>query len=363
MMRTLYMLTFIMTSMIAMSQSENCNSLGVWLWHLEGTDYPSYVNLANDLSQLGVKRIYVKVADGRLDSIKWPEVTDTDIVQIFDEKGIDAWAWSYNYPGNDSLQAEALYVAAHTGYKGFVIDLESEFDGETVVLQHLVNAFYNARNRALQDEIVQDSMPLYATTWGNPKDHNFHVEILDAYIDGHMPQTYLENWGTSYLEDPKLWVERGNAEYRELGAVKPIHHIISMEKGNVTADHVNTFFAASGPMSTIWRIPGGGTPLSIRDVWTDVNWDVEFCGVTSVDELTLDDKSIVVFPNPFTSRFTIDCPIGSKIMMYNELGQIVYHGQAIEASNLIETHQLEKGYYLLKVIKNEHVTSQFVIKM
>ena len=54
------------------------------------------------------------------------------------------------------------------------------------------------------------------------------VDIIDQYVDAHLPQTYVEEWGAHYLADPARYVRRGTAEYRRQGAKKPIHHISSM---------------------------------------------------------------------------------------------------------------------------------------
>jgi len=48
--------------------------LGVWLWYLSGVGYSSHSDLARDLAELGVRRIYIKVADGSVSCSAWPEV-------------------------------------------------------------------------------------------------------------------------------------------------------------------------------------------------------------------------------------------------------------------------------------------------
>lgn len=343
------------------AQEDHCNSLGVWLWHLEATNYPSYVNLANDLDSLGVKRIYIKVADGGVDSVRWPEIVNRDIINIFTSKGIEPWAWSYNYPGNEDRQAEALYIAASTGYHGFVIDLESEFDGETATLQNLASSFFRARNQAINDDIITDSLPLYVTTWGNPQDHNFHIELLDPYVDAYMPQTYLEKWGEDYLDNPEFWINIGNQEYKALGATKPIHHILSMEHGTVTADIVNRFFQHSGPMSTIWRIPGGGTPLLIRDVWNDVQWDYNYCEVTSTTDVNYSDIS--VFPVPFSADLTVHAPLDSQVEVYTICGHQIIKKSVSDGHLYIHTDSWQRGQFVIKVVSAGNVITQTIIKI
>ena len=47
--------------------------------------------------------------------------------QAYQSRGLECWAWSYNYTNNPVEQAEALYIAAQTGYEGFIVDVEVEF--------------------------------------------------------------------------------------------------------------------------------------------------------------------------------------------------------------------------------------------
>lgn len=247
------------------------NHIGAWLWTIEGTGM-SHAALADTLVDMGLDRIYVKVADGSASCGSWPELCDSSLVQTYHDRGLEVYAWSYNYPGNDTAQADALYEAAVTGYDGYVLDLEIEFDGLSGSLESLLAAFDDARSDAMTSGYA-DQMPLLATTWGNPMDHNFRIDIVDRYVDAHLPQTYVEVWGSSYMADLEYWIEVGDCEYRALGATKPVHHIISTEYNDITASEIQRFVAASGPETSVWRIPGDGTPLSIWDDWGAVDWD------------------------------------------------------------------------------------------
>jgi hypothetical protein len=104
------------------------NQLGRWLWYLEGTGYTTHSALATKLQTLGVKRIYVKVADGGYSPSSWPEVDDAALVNAYKAQGIEVWAWSYNYSGNEANQTKVLTQAAKAGYEGYVTDIEIEFD-------------------------------------------------------------------------------------------------------------------------------------------------------------------------------------------------------------------------------------------
>ncbi|WP_269532268.1 C39 family peptidase [Chitinimonas sp. BJYL2] len=248
------------------------NKYGVWLFYADALG-KTHTQLADQLKAQGVKRIYIKIADGTNACSLFPDACSKATTDIYRSRGIEPWAWAYNYPGNNAAQADALYQAAKYGYVGFVTDIEVEFDRKTTELSSLLQAMQAARTRAKTDGYVPGGVfPLGATTWGNPTDHGMRVDIIDQYVDFHMPQTYVEVWGSTYMADPKRWIEAGNCEYRNLGATKPIWHIVSTEYDTITSAQLEAFMTAAGPNASIWRIPGGGTPTTIWNDWAGINW-------------------------------------------------------------------------------------------
>ncbi|MEM9493936.1 MAG: hypothetical protein AAGC55_32615, partial [Myxococcota bacterium] len=253
------------------------NKLGAWLFIIDETGM-SWEGLADELKSQGVGRIFIKVADGSRTCGEpggglFPETCNTTVPEIFKSRGIEPWAWTYNYPSDYDRQADALYYAAQHGYVGFVLDIEVEFDGTSTELHNLMSAFDRAKADAMRDGHANDTFLVGATTWGNPKDHSMRVDIIDQYVDFHMPQTYLEVWGQTYMNDPAGTIELGNCEYRELGANKPIWHIVSAEHGVITGATLDEFFRWAGPNASLWRIPGGAVSQSIWNDWDRVDWN------------------------------------------------------------------------------------------
>ncbi|MEE2000346.1 C39 family peptidase [Alkalimonas sp. MEB108] len=252
------------------------NQFGAWLWYIDEAGLnKSHQQLANELAALGVKRVFIKIADNTASCSLFPDACSTQTTQIYKDKGIEPWAWAYNYPGNYAAQANALYLAAQYGYVGFITDVEVEFNHKTTELHQLFQAFHSARNQAVADGHANANFPLAATTWGNPSDHGMRVDIIDQYVDAHMPQTYLEVWGGAYMANAKYWIEEGNCEYRAMGATKPIWHIVSTEYGDITPSQLNTFMNVAGPNASVWRVPGGSIPQSVWQDWQQVNWHRE----------------------------------------------------------------------------------------
>jgi len=247
------------------------NKFGAWLFLISNTGM-THAQLADRLKSIGVKRIFIKIADGANNCSWFPDACSTTTTDIYKARGIEPWAWSYNYPGSEAAQANALKLAAQYGYQGYVLDIEKEFNGTTTPLENLLKAFVAAQAESREKGWIKGDWYLTATTWGNPKDHGMRVDIIDKYVDAHMPQTYLDIWGSAYVAETKKWIEAGNCEYRQLGAKKPIWHIASNEKGTTSAAKQNEFFKVAGPHASLWVLPGGEVPLSQWDTMAAMNW-------------------------------------------------------------------------------------------
>jgi hypothetical protein len=352
-----------LVTMYSYAQEDACNHLGVWLWRMEHTGFDSYEKLADSLHNMGVKRIYVKVADGRPDTTAWPTLVNKNIITTFHDRSMEVYAWSYNYPGNDGAQAQALTKAISTGYDGYVIDIEMQFDNETILLENLVSAFYDQKNIALVNDIIDSTFTLGVTTWGNPADHNFRIDIMDPYVDAYFPQTYLEVWGESYLDNPAYWVEVGNREYRDLGATKPIHHIISTEYNIINADQLNAFIGYAGGQTSIWRIPGGATTFAIWQDWVLVDWDKDFCELTSADDAY--SNELMLYPNPVIDILHLTVPDSTLQLQYQVvdiLGHIILKGTS-NISRTIDVTSLNSGYYNILISHGDKRSNRRVIKL
>ncbi|WP_428818466.1 C39 family peptidase [Microbulbifer sp. MCCC 1A16149] len=250
------------------------NKFGAWLWYIDEQGLNrTHTQLADELAALGVKRIFIKIADGTQNCNLFADACSSVTTGIYKSRGIEPWAWAYNYPNNYTTQADALYYAAQYGYVGFVSDVEVEFNNTTTALHNLFQAFTSARTDAQNAGHADSSFALGATTWGNPADQGMDVGIIDQYVDFHMPQTYVEVWGASYMADPAYWIEVGDCEYRQLGAQKPIWHIVSTEYDQITPAQIETFMSAAGPNTSIWRVPGGSVPQTVWNDWGNIDWE------------------------------------------------------------------------------------------
>lgn len=347
----------------AKAQQPDCNKLGAWIWYVEQTGF-THETLADTLSSLGAKRIYVKVADGIIDTVWWHTIVDEELIETYHAHDMEVYGWSYNYPGSEYSQAVALYQAAETGYDGYVVDVEHQFDGDSANLHNLFNAFHFYKQLALDQHIIDTTFKLGVTTWGNPIDHWFRVDVMDPFVDAYFPQTYVEIWGSWYMNNITFWIDSTNNEYRAIGATKPIHHICATEKELITSEQIDEFIAASGPQTSLWRVPGGGTPLSIWNTWNEVNWRMNFCD-TIVGIRSTTNEIISAFPNPFLNQITISCnnrEEEKKLFVYNSMGQKVVEKIISNYEIRINTTGWNSGLYVVVVVKEGEVFSTKIVK-
>ena len=353
------------------------NHFGAWIWKIDYTNL-SHTQLADKLKALGVKRVYIKVSDGRHEASKFPELNNKHTVEIYKNRGLEVWAWSYNYPDNEAEQATVLTRAAKTGYAGYVLDLEIEFDDKPAALKKLLVAFDQAKKSAVKQGFTNSDFKLYCTTWGNPGVHRMSVSTIDKYVDAHMPQTYLEEWNYG-LKDPAAVIRKVNAEYRRMGASKPIHHIASLQRGTLQARQLNEFFVASGAETSLWRVPGHGISMRFWETWGKLDWNYRFENLHDVvkppkdtlrnitlapvaPELPKITKPVrpvltefTVFPNPFGNQITVRCNrVVEKdffIQISDGLGQVVHYTKLPSGSQeiVIFTAQWQGGTYYLQI--------------
>jgi hypothetical protein len=329
------------------------NKFGVWLWYLHHTGKSSHKELSVDLAKMGVKRIYIKVANGT-NLNKWPELRDSKVPKAYLKNKIQPWAWSYNYPGNEAKQAEALYEAIQSGYKGFVIDIEKEFDYRNGAAEKLFKAFHDVKMIALSQGIIDSSFQIYCTTWGNPLRHGTPVSTIDKYVDGFMPQTYVEVWGKMGMDNIQYWIHSGTREYLDLGATKPIHHIVSTEYNVINHKLINEFLMHAGTEASLWRIPGGGVPMKVWDEWKMINWDMDFAqkDFTINNQVTIMDtinKQFAINYNGSFYKVEIVDSTGfvTKVMPYAE-------------SNLYKAPDLCNEPYTVKIYHLSRITNHYL---
>ncbi|MDE3245036.1 MAG: hypothetical protein KGN80_03035, partial [Acidobacteriota bacterium] len=201
-------------------------------------------------------------------------------------------------------QAGALLNAARNHFDGYVLDVETEFEtAPATLLGDFFGAFSEARDEAVRQGWISSraAFKLFCTTFGNvgsdlppaqahPLGGHFtaaQLQAADAWVDGWMPQTYLEAW--NQVKAPARFIAEGNRVYRACGVAKPIWHITQTEEGEATASDIEAFYSEAAKASpleglqvSLWSIPNAGqqnhagqrVDLKIWDTQNRINWRV-----------------------------------------------------------------------------------------
>lgn len=96
---------------------------------------------------------------------------------------------------------------------------------------------------------------------------------------------------------------------------------------------------------------GGDPGAYYDDVCFGEGWEL-----VSVEEPAAIENSSVVYPNPATDRITIESKnIIEEVLIYNNMGQLVYSGQFDNDQIMVNTSTFTTGMYVLQIRSGENV--------
>jgi len=221
---------------------------GVWIWVLSDirSDY------LDKLAECKVKRVYIKVFDGRSQPMFWDYQCSPSIIQQFKTRGIEVYGWGYHYGTPDiDDQASAVKQALSCGLDGYILDVETEVENRST--------HPNLKN------LLQDLRPLVSsgslgyTSFGNPEFHpDVPWQILDLLCDLAFPQIYFEKWTFGVTNEDE--VQTCLQAHKNMGLAKPILPIWGSEPDSINPASVGELqvYLNRFPGSSIYAIPKVG---------------------------------------------------------------------------------------------------------
>lgn len=98
-----------------------------------------------------------------------------------------------------------------------------------------------------------------------------------------------------------------------------------------------------------------------------INWKVTVSGSLGVEEVSENSNKVTVYPNPVVnSHLFVKIPKGTNkcdYTLYSVEGKMVKKGQIDGNNNKIDISELEKGMYIVKVIReNKTYNSTFIVE-
>lgn len=222
---------------------------GTWIWRMANLN----VDFLDSLVQCNVKRVYLKVCDGRSKPMFWLFQCTPEIIQDFRARDIQVYGWGYHYGTGDDIAEQILAVkqAFEAGIEGYVLDVEDEVQ-DPATHPHL---------RTLLEGLRQ-IVPLNAlgyTSFGHPGFHpGVPWKMLDEFCDIALPQIYFEKFRFKPTNEEE--VQACLIAHQELQLTKPILPIWGSE-----SDSANPASALELQMylnrfagSSLWRVPNQG---------------------------------------------------------------------------------------------------------
>lgn len=221
---------------------------GVWIWRLAKVRH----DYLSKLVERKVKRVYLKVFDGKSNPMFWGSQCSPEIIREFKSREIEVYGWGYHY-GTPDVDAQVLAVrqALDCGLDGYILDLESQVENPST---------HPDVERLLSElRLLVKPGTLGYTSFGHPEFHpNVPWKILDKYCALAFPQIYFENF--SFKPTNEEEVQECLKAHKRMGLTKPILPIWSSETDAtkpVSAGELQQYLNRF-PGSSIWRIPHVG---------------------------------------------------------------------------------------------------------
>ncbi|MBD2413572.1 peptidoglycan-binding protein [Nostoc calcicola FACHB-389] len=225
---------------------------GVWIWNLPALSS----NYLNRLIECKVKRVYLKVFDGKSRVMFWGknptfggEQCTLEVIKQFKDKDIQVYGWGYHYgtPNIDD-QIDAVKQALECGLDGYVLDVEEEVKA--------ASTHNDVKKLLVGLRPLVPAGTLGYTSFGHP---GFHPEvpwtILDDFCDIALPQIYFEKFGFKDTNEEE--VQECLKAHKTKGLTKPILPIWGSEtdsKNPASASELQSYLNRF-PGSSIYRLP------------------------------------------------------------------------------------------------------------
>jgi len=101
-----------------------------------------------------------------------------------------------------------------------------------------------------------------------------------------------------------------------------------------------------------------GVVVNSETITENIDFVIEEEIINSVDEIDYND--IKLYPNPANNILNITAPTGSDIYIYNLIGGLVYQAKSKSTIHSVNIGHLPKGTYIVRIIKNENITTRKV---
>ena len=162
-------------------------SPGMWIWYIESSQGGDLDRIINRARASKIETLYIKSADG---TGAWRQFTRSTVSRL-KKAGLNVCGWHYVYGRSPVAEAKASAVAKQRGADCFVIDAETEYEGNYAGADRYV--------RKLRS-LVGPKFPLGLSTFPYVHYHPsfpYSVFLGPGAADTNLPQIYWKTIGTS----------------------------------------------------------------------------------------------------------------------------------------------------------------------
>jgi hypothetical protein len=160
---------------------------GMWIWYIESSQGGDLDRIIRRARASKIETLYIKSADG---TGVWSQFTKS-MVSKLERAGLEVCGWHYVYGRSPVAEAKASAAAKRRGADCFVIDAETEYEGNYAGADRYV--------RKLRS-LVGPKFPLGLSTFPYVHYHPafpYSVFLGPGAADTNLPQVYWKTIGTS----------------------------------------------------------------------------------------------------------------------------------------------------------------------
>ncbi|MBK8294194.1 MAG: peptidoglycan-binding protein [Solirubrobacterales bacterium] len=163
---------------------------GMWIWYISSSEGGDLTKIIKRARQTGIRTLYVKSGDG---TGTWSQFNKTTI-RRFHRAGLKVCGWQYVYGKKPGREARVSAAAKRRGADCFVIDAESEYEGNYSGADRYIRKLRGA---------VGKRFPIALSTFPYGHYHPafpYSVFLGPGAASANMPQVYWDAIGDTVRE-------------------------------------------------------------------------------------------------------------------------------------------------------------------
>ena len=172
---------------------------GMWIWYVSAAERGDPGRIIRKAKAHGIGTLYIKSADG---TDTWSQFTKS-LVRRFQRAGLDVCGWHYVYGRGPAREARASAYAKRQGADCFVIDAETEYEGDN---QYAKADRYIRKLRDLVGRKFKLGLSTFPYTHYHPA-LPYSVFLGPGGATANLPQVYWKTIGDTARESVSItWI-------------------------------------------------------------------------------------------------------------------------------------------------------------